>query len=74
MSTELDRAAKAEALLHLLEERIAQLEKPRATLAEEMATLRDTVKRQEYRIAILVTALKEADTKIEALSRSASGV
>jgi len=68
-SAEMDRAAKAEALLRILEERVTQLEKPREQTTEEMNALKDTAARQEYRIAILVAALKEADERIEQLSR-----
>ena len=68
-SAEMDRAAKAEALLRILEERVTQLEKPREQTTEEMNALKDTVARQEYRIAILVAALREADDRIEQLSR-----
>jgi len=68
-SAEMDRAAKAETLLRILEERVTQLEKPREQTTEEMNALKDTVARQEYRIAILVAALREADDRIEQLSR-----
>jgi hypothetical protein len=63
------RAAKAEALLALLESRICNLEKPRQQALEETAALRDTVARLEYRVNILVQALKEADEKQAATAR-----
>jgi len=65
-----DRAAKAEALLALLESRIARLEMPQTQTMEEVAVLKDTVARLEYRVDILVAALKDADKKIEELSRA----
>jgi chromosome segregation ATPase len=68
--TELERAAKAEAMLQMLESRVLQLEKPHTESLEQIAVLQDTVKRMEYRINILVAALKEADDKIESLSNT----